>query len=111
MNVAGQCTGLKPVGAGPDRVGMSGADELLLVVVGLGVAAFGLAAMSIACAAAQDAIERHMVMVRAVHLRNEHLRALLSIRGVEAPEMPVAIPIDGEASGVDTPRPAGRAAA
>lgn len=90
---------------------MSGADELLLVVAGLGVAAFGLAAMSLVCAAAQDAIERHMVMVRAIHLRNEHLRALLSIRGVETPEVPGAFPLDGEASGVDTPRPAGRAAA
>lgn len=87
---------------------MSGADELLLVIVGLGVAAFGLAAMSIACAVAQDAIRRHMVMVRAIHLRNEHLRAILSIRGVEAPG---SLPIDGEGSGVDTTRPSGRAAA
>lgn len=92
---------------------MSGADELLLVVVGLGVAAFGLAAMSIACAAAQEAITRHMVMVKAIHLRNAHLRALLSIRGVEAPEVPGSMPIEvePEGSGVDPARTEGRAAA
>jgi len=59
--------------------------EPLLIVVGLGVAGFGLAAMAIASATAQDSIKRHMVQVRAMELRNEYLRTVLSLRGLPIP--------------------------
>ena len=59
--------------------------EPLLIVVGLGVAGFGLAAMAIVSATAQDSIKRHMVQVRAMELRNEYLRTVLSLRGLPDP--------------------------
>ena len=71
---------------------MSGADEILLVVVGLGVAGFGLAAMLIVSAAAEDAIRRHMAAVRAMQLRNAHFHEVLSTRGGDAPDLPASLP-------------------
>ncbi len=59
--------------------------EPLLIVVGLGVTGFVLAAMAIASATAQDSIKRHMVQVRAMELRNEYLRTVLALRGLPDP--------------------------
>lgn len=84
-NVAGECTRLKPTASPPDPRGMGTTFEPLLIVVGLGVAGFALAAMAIASATAQDSIKRHMVQVRAMQLRNEYLRTVLSLRGLPDP--------------------------
>lgn len=92
---------------------MHGSDEMLVAAIGLGVAAFGLAAMAIASASVQESLRRHVLRVRAMELRNEYLATVHSIHGMTVeivePE-PISMPGPGGQDPVPASAP-GRAAA
>jgi hypothetical protein len=59
---------------------MSGMGEGVLIVVGLGTAAFMLAMSRIVTAEAARVLDVHFLQVKAMKLRNEYARTLLSLR-------------------------------
>lgn len=68
---------------------MAPPTEPVLIVVGLGLAAFLLAFSRIVTAEAKRALDMHFVRVNAMRLRNDHARIILALRPASARAMPI----------------------